>query len=293
MRALTDACKGIARKPGRTFLSVMGITVALVMFGVLGSITFCAHGFMEKLRKSEEITIYILDSLPDADMLALDALISKAPEVESTRIVTKENAAREFEQLFGKNLLSSIEENPLPRSIVVTMAKGHRTAMDFQRLASRTETMTGVESVEYGREWMSRMDTFFFVFFIGEMLLVLLVGVSGILIISNSIGITIVSRRGEIDVMRLVGATESFIRRPFYFEGILQGFVAGVVAFCVLYGIHIWLLGSVPELDVYLHIFGFRKEQFLSAGTYLGLIVPAGMILGLVGSSLALRRIAE
>ncbi len=293
MRALTDACKGIARKPGRTFLSVAGITVALVMFGVLGSITFCAHGFIEKLRKSEELTIYILDSLPDADMLALDASIAVAKEVESTRIVTKENAAREFEQLFGKNLLSAIEENPLPRSIVVTMAKGHRSAGEFQRLASRAEAMNGVESVEYGREWMSRLDTFFFVFFIGEILLVLMVGVSGILIISNSIGITVVARRGEIDVMRLVGATESYIRRPFYFEGILQGFAAGILAFCVLYGIYIWLLGSVPDLDVYLHIFGFRKEDFLSGGQYIALIIPIGMVLGLVGSSMALRRISE
>jgi cell division transport system permease protein len=223
-------------------------------------------------------------------MLTLDASIASLPGIESTRIVSKESAASEFERMFGKNLLSTLKENPLPRSIVVTMAQHSRTADDFERVASRIEGMNGVESVEYGKEWIRKMDTFFFLFVIGEIVLITLVSIAGILVISNSIGLTVVARRGEIEVMRLVGATGGFIRRPFYLEGVFQGLAAGVLAFCALYGTYLWMLSSVPDLDVYLRILGFREDEFVSGGRYLAGIIPAGLFLGLLGSYIAVRR---
>jgi cell division transport system permease protein len=212
------------------------------------------------------------------------------PGVESTRIVSKENAAQEFERIFGKNLLSTLEENPLPRSIVVIMASKYRTAADFSIIASRIERLNGVESIEYGREWIKKMDTFFLLFIIGEIALIVLVSIAGILVVSGSIGLTVVARRGEIEVMRLVGATERFIRRPFYLEGVFQGLAAGILAFCALYGTYLWVLGSVSDLEVYLRILGFRKDEFVSGGQYLAGIIPAGLLLGLLGSYIAVRR---
>jgi len=290
MRTLREACKGIGRKPGRTALSVFGISMALVMFGVLGIITLGAHTFIDKLRKSEEISVYIADAATDAEMLTLDESIASMPGVESTRIVSKENAAQEFERIFGKNLLSTLEENPLPRSIVVIMAPKYRTAADFSIIASRIERLNGVESIEYGREWIKKMDTFFLLFIIGEIALIVLVSIAGILVVSGSIGLTVVARRGEIEVMRLVGATERFIRRPFYLEGVFQGLAAGIFAFCALYGTYLWVLGSVSDLEVYLRILGFRKDEFVSGGQYLAGIIPAGLLLGLLGSYIAVRR---
>ena len=290
MRALREAFRNIGRKPGRTFLSAAGISVALMMFGVFGIITFSSHTFINKLRKSEEISVYIADPTTDAEMLTLDSYIASMPGVESTRIVSRENAAREFERMFGKNLLSTLDENPLPRSIVITMAPRYRTAADFERVASHIERMNGVESIEYGREWIRKMDTFFLLLVIGEIVLVTLVSMAGILVISSSIGMTVVARRGEIEVMRLVGATEGFIRRPFYVEGVFQGLAAGILAFCALYGAYLWVLIYVPDLEVYLHILGFRVDEFLSGGRYLAGIIPAGLVLGLLGSYIAVRR---
>jgi cell division transport system permease protein len=290
MRPLAEAFRGMGRKPGRTILSILGIAVALVMFGVLAGITIGANGFMDKIRTSEEITLYILDSVSDADMLAIDARAAVTPGVASTRIVTKESAAQEFERMFGKNLLSAMEENPLPRSIVLTVAQGHRSAGGFKRIAEKFEGVKGIESVEYGREWVTRMDMFFYIVLAGEAILILMVGLAGILVISNSIGITFAVRRGEIEVMRLVGATDGFIRRPFYLEGIFQGLVAGGIAWLVLYSAYLWMLASLPSLDVYLQILGFPKEDILSLGWYIALIVPAGIFLGFMGSFIAVRR---
>jgi cell division transport system permease protein len=290
MRAFREACRGITRTPGGTMLAIFGIAAALVMFGALGIITFGTHSFMDTLRQSEEINVYILETASDAEMLSLDVSIAAIPDVESTRIVSKENATREFERMFGKNLLSALDENPLPRSIVVTIGRHERTSANFDRIAALVEKMKGVESVEYGREWIGRMDMVFFLFFAGEIVLILLVSIAGILVISNSIGMTVVARRGEIEIMRLVGATGHFIRRPFYFEGAIEGFAAGILAFCALYGAFQWILGESPDLDVYLRILGFSREEFMAVGKWLAAIIPAGLILGLIGSFIAVRR---
>lgn len=290
MRAMNEAFRSIGRRPGRTAVSILAIMLALILFGVFGILTAYAHGFAEKLRKSEEISVYLKDSVSDADMLALDAAVSALDGVESTRIVGKEEASREFERLFGENLLSALEENPLPRTIIVTMSPHHRKSLDFERIGKRVAGFTGVETVEYGREWMKKMDIILSITLVIEIIILSLVGISGILIIANSIGMTVVVRQNAIEIMRLVGATEGYIRRPFYFEGLIQGFIAGVCAFLALYGAFVWLRYSVSNLEVYLHVMGIPANVFDDGIWYLLALIPSGALFGWFGSHAALRR---
>ncbi len=290
MRSLSEAFTAIVRFPGRTLVSVLAITMALVLFGAFGLLAYYSHTIMDLLRKNEEISVYIEDRLSDADMLALDASISPLPEVESTRIVSREDAAGEFERMFGENLLSTLEENPLPRSIVVVVGDGYRNAISFQQIGKKLEAMNGVESVEYGREWMAKMDFVLMIILGVEVTLGVLVGIAGIIIISSSIGTNVAIRREAIEIMRLVGATEGFIRRPFYMEGFIQGASAGIVAYAVLVGPIFWANRSVPDFEVYLHTFGISAELLMRASCFLGSLIPAGALLGLFGSHLAVRR---
>ncbi len=290
MSAISEALQNIRRRPGRTVLSVLAITMALVLFGVFGVLAAYSRDFAEKLRKSEEISIYLQDSVSDADMLTLDASVSRLAGVESTRIVSKEEAAAEFEKLFGSHLLTSLEENPLPRSIVVSMDRDHRTSADFERIGKRIENLAGVESVEYGRDWMVSMDRALAIFYGVVSILLILVGIAGVLITSNSIGLTVVVRHEAIEIMRLVGATEGYIRKPFYFEGLIQGTLAGALAFLVLFAPWVWMQYSVSSLDVHLRVIGITRAAFASGIWYLLVLIPVGAFLGAVGSHLALRR---
>lgn len=292
MRSVNEAFSAIFRSPGRALVSVLAISMALVLFGVFGLLTVYAHGLMDLLRKNEEISVYIDERVSDGDMLALDASISQLPGVETTRIVSKDDAAVEFERMFGENLLSALERNPLPRSIVVTVAPGYRTADGFTRLGKRLDTLTGVESVEYGREWMAKMDFVLLIVLGVEITLGALVGIAGIMLISNSIAMTVIVRREAIEIMRLVGATERFIRSPFYLEGIIQGFAAGLLACGMLIGPYFWARHSVPDFEIYMHTFGISLHLLETAAWYLVWLVPAGSLLGLLGSGLAIRRSA-
>jgi cell division transport system permease protein len=282
--------EGLVRFPGRTAASVLAISMALILFGVFGTIAVYTHGLIDLLRGNEEISVYLKDELSDAGMLEIDSAVAKLPGVESTRVVSKEDAAAEFERMFGDNLLSALDENPLPRSLIVTVAPEFRNAAGFEKVGRPIELMRGVESVEFGREWLGKMDFVFFVILILEIVLGVLVGIAGVIIIANTVGMHAASRREAIEIMRLVGATERFIRRPFYLEGAFKGLLAGIIAYSALCGPYIWVRYSLPDFELYLHTFGISKEIIETAGIYLAILIPTGGLFGLLGSHAAIRR---
>lgn len=290
MRSIREAFAAVFGFPGRSAVSVLAITMALILFGVFGLVAGYTRGLLDLLRKGEEISVYLEDSQTNADMLVLDSKIAKLPEVETTRVVSKEDAAAEFERIFGENLLSAFEDNPLPRSIVVTVAPGYRTARDFDRLGRFLNSMEGVESAEYGREWMAKMDYIFVVATVIEGILGVLVGIAGIIVIANSIRLAMITRRETIGIMRLVGATEAFIHRPFYFEGAILGLLAGMLASGVFYGVYFWAGHSIEDFEVTVYAFGVSREMVRQAAIGLALLIPAGMLLGLFGSRVAMRK---
>ena len=290
MRVLREAFKETVRTPVRTLTTILTITLALILLGVFGFITAYSYGFANNVKKSEEISVYLKDDLSDAEMLALDSAISSMTGVGTTKIVSKEEAAEEFKKMFGNNLLSSLEDNPLPRSIQITMAPSHRMVRNFESIVNRITAMKGVETVEYGREWIAKAETFLLLLLVVETVLFLLVIVSGILIIANTIGLAVVARRDTIEVMRLVGATEGFIRRPFYLEGIVQGLCAGILASAILAGACFWLEYNVPNLSLYLYMAGAGTMDFQGHEWYIAFLIPLGAFLGWLGSFLAVRR---
>lgn len=290
MYALREAILGIWRTRNMSVVSVLTISVALLMFGFIGIVTICANGIVDKVQKSEEINVYLKDEMTDGDMLALEETIGSLIEVESTRIVSKEDAAKEFGEMFGNDLLTTLKENPLPRSIVITMAEGYRTSNNMESTASRIRLADNIESVEYGKELMSKLDIFFLIFIISESVIIAVVLAACILVISNTISLTLMVRKEAIEIMKLVGATDSFIRKPFYIEGLLQGLFSGFLTFLFLYGIIIWVQYAVPEINLYKYMFGIGEFNNISFQNLIALIIPVGGFLGFLGSFLAVRR---
>ncbi|MFC1541902.1 cell division protein FtsX [Candidatus Latescibacterota bacterium] len=290
MYALREAIIGIWRTRNMTLVSVLTISVALLMLGFVGIITISANSIVNKVQKSEEINIYLNNEMTDGDMLILEETINSMREVEATRIISKEDAAKEFEAMFGNDLLSTLKENPLPRSIIITMADGYSTSNRMENLADKIREVENVESVEYGKELMSKLDIFFLIFIIIESIIIAVVLAACILVISNTISLTLIARKEAIEIMKLVGATDGFIRKPFYYEGLLQGLFSGLLTFLFLYGIYIWVQYAIPEISVYKYMFGINRFNNISFQHIIALIIPIGGFLGFLGSYLAVRR---
>lgn len=291
MYALREAVKNTVRMPYMTLISIVTITITLIVLGVLGITTLLGHGTLKKVRMSEEINVYLLDSMKDEDMLALDAVISAMTEVSSTTILSKDDARKEFNRTFGEDLVSALDKNPLPRSIVIHMKDDHATYDDLEHVAKRISSASGVESVEYGREWMSKLDLVFTVFLIAEIVCIFFSLGACLLIISNTISLTVLARKETIDIMRLVGATDGFVRRPFYFEGFLQGFLAGSLTFGFLFGVWSWMERIFPNIDTFMYMVKISGQFTLSHSMVIASIIPVGAILGFIGSFIAVRRV--
>jgi cell division transport system permease protein len=291
MNSLREAIQGMRRARYMSLVSVMTITIALVILGLAGIATLFANGVLNGIRHNEEVNIYIKENVSDSEMLALDESISSMNGVESTRIIGKEEAAADFENMFGKGFLSALDENPLPRTIAVKISGDKLKAMNFENFIKNVKSASGVESVEYGREWVSKLDMLFLIFVLVEIAIAAIISIAGILVISNTITLTIIARKDAIDIMRLVGATEGFIRRPFYYEGLLQGMLSGIIAFSFFIVIYFWISSTFPGLESYMYMMRIEKLSALTLPFIIGLIIPAGTLLGFLGSLVAIKRI--
>jgi cell division transport system permease protein len=293
MYALKEAIKAMIQSRSMTLVSIGTITVALFLLGVFAALTIYANGFLNSVMQAEEMHVYVSDEMDNADLDALARTVRSMAEVADARVMTKEDAREELKNLLDEDLLVGLEENPLPRSVVITMKSGMNLAKDLEAVASRARNVEGVEDVQYAQDWISRLDMIFLGFVLVEAIFIFLIIGASLFIISNTISMTVIARRGMINIMRLVGATDSFIKRPFYYEGIMQGLAAGIIAFLLLIGIYLWLTHLVPAMETFQFMLKIHETEIPPIVAVLAAIIPAGAVLGFLGSTTAVGREIE
>jgi cell division transport system permease protein len=193
--------------------------------------------------------------------------------------VSKAEAMQEFEEELGEDqyILESLESNPLPASFRIVLQEGYRDKTSIQSFAEQAARISGVEEVNYGKEFIERFSLIARVFLYVDVVLGIIVIVSSVFIISNTVRLTILSRQRSIEVLRLVGATNRFITTPFIIEGAFQGGLASLVSLALLTGIYLVVVKALPDV------------AFLGAGT-ISLYIVTCILLGSIGSYAALRR---
>jgi cell division transport system permease protein len=268
-------------------VSIATIAVSLFILGIFLSISANLNELMEGWASRVQITLY-LDGTNGSEE-SLRRLLAKSPEVESFEFVSKEAAVSRFRSYFPEleALPDLLETNPLPASFEVSVAEAHRAPEQVHAFAKRLDSAEGVSEVDYDLLWIERLAS------IIELTRVLGLAVGAALVLAsiftifNVIKLTVYGRQDEIGIMRLVGATHAYIRGPFLVEGILQGGLGGLLALLFLYVSHEFLLTEA-----------LRSFQLLPAASWLHfvppstwlLIVVGGMLVGLLGSLLSVRK---
>jgi cell division transport system permease protein len=212
---------------------VIGLTISLPLglFVILSS----GKAVMRDLPRDPQLTIFMHVDVTQQERNDLKILLEKYPEIEKVRFISKEEGLKELTEHSGlTNLIGGLSDNPLPDAFVVTLKDP--TPERLEALQKHVREESGVESVLVDAAWARRLMALFAV---GEMVLNVLtvaLGAGLILITGNSIRLQILTRLDEIEVSKLIGATDAFIRRPFVYFGVLQGIAGGLVG-CGL----IWL----------------------------------------------------
>jgi len=278
---LRESFSGFTRTKLSSILSVMTIAIALLFLGLFTVITIHANRFLDELRNRVEVEAFLEEPIALIDVDSLGHAIANMEGVERVEYVTKEQAAETFKKEFGEDILDVLDYNPLPPSFKVFLKDGYKTPARAEALEHRLRACGGIEDVVYRKAMLTMIDQRARALHNVTLGLGILVGLSAIILVSNTIRLAIYAKRQLIRTMELVGATGLFIRVPFLLEGILQGLLGGIIAAGFLYVLLVHGLRYLsPELAEYIA---------MSPAFYL-LVVLAGLLLGLVGALIAVIR---
>jgi len=250
---MRESVHSFGRLKGVSIVSTLIMSVALLMLALFTLLTVNLRAVARTFQKEIEIIAFLEDGRTEAEIQDLRQRLLEHHGVESVSFVSKEDALAEFRTQLGpdSDLIDVLDENPLPASLRVKLAEGSRNSETLELLAAWMRAMPGVEEVRYGDQWVARLERYVQVFLLMDLLVGGVVVVSALFVTSNTVRLTILARERSIEIMRLVGATDWFIRTPFVLEGALQGGAAAGVAMAVLWGVHRYATRFVGPLIFY------------------------------------------
>ncbi|MBW4055086.1 MAG: ABC transporter permease [Proteobacteria bacterium] len=265
------------------------ITLALLIVSLFLLVYVNIESAAENWSERVQVTVYFDKELTGLDQNAFREKILALPGASRVSYVTRDEALKRFKvRLKGQEaILEGISPEVLPTSFEITLKRSHRDTASVESFVTALKRIPGITEVQYGEEWVRRFNSFLnFMRLLGALLGGFLV-IAVVFIVSNTIKLTIYSRRDELDVMALVGATRFFIKAPFLLEGLIQGMAGSVLSIIILYGL----------FEGFLHNAGnFLTFNPVSSGLnflpleYIAGLLLAGALLGFVGSLTSLKR---
>ena len=274
--ATREVMIGFRRAPLLSVLSVTTIAFSLFAFGLFGLVALNLRDALQKVEERVEIRAFVTDGTPVEAVAAATGDIAAFPEVAKVDIVSKEDALERARAELGE-FSDVFESGFLPASMEVRLKPGFRDPRTVQRVADRIASYPFVDDVRYGEEWVAKLYRIRNLATIAGISLGLAFAAVAVIIIGATIRMAVLARAREISIMRLVGATDGFIRRPFLIEGFVKGLLGGALAL-----LFTWLAHEF--IDRYLVQTAFFDARFV----VLGLL--AGALIGLAGSAFSVGR---
>jgi cell division transport system permease protein len=278
-----EALLSFRRAPLLSVLSVTTIAFSLFTVGLFGLVAVNLREALRGIEERVEIVAYIFRGTPAETIAIATQDIAAFPEVSDVSYVSEEEALRRAraDLVEFRDAYRDLQVNPLPASIEVRMKDGQRDAATVGRVAQRLKGFGFIDDVRFGREWVQKLDHLRNLTGLVGLVIGLAFAAVAVVIIGVTIRLTILQRAREISIMRLVGATNWFIRGPFLLEGALKGLLGGLLSLVLCYAGYVLFRdnsgGTLSGL-----IF-FRPVQMV-------LIIVFGVLLGLVGSLVSVGR---
>ncbi len=279
LHSIREAAAALRRAPGLAILSATSIGLSLFVIGAFGVVAYNVEVTLQGIERRVEVVAYLRDDVSAAQLEVLQNDVRSFPEVESITHITKFEAMRKaMEQLAEfRDVFTDLELNPLPASLELRLKPRSRDPESVRRVAELIALYPVVEDVRYGREWVDKIYQLRRLGAAVALVLGLAFAVVAILIIGTTVRMAVLARREEIAIMRLVGATDGFIRRPFLLEGLITGLGGGLLALVLTYAAFRVVDSSLVDL------------QWLPLTWVVGGAVIGGL-LGTLASGVALRR---
>lgn len=272
-----------------TVLTVFTITLALLIISLFLLFYVNLEGTVDQWSRKVVVTVYFVNELSPQEAGALKARISALSGTDSVKYIAKDEALKRFRsRLKGQEaLLEGVAPDVLPASMEISLKKGFRSVEAVTDFVAALKKIQGVGEVQYGEEWVRKFLTFFqFLRMLGILIGSFLV-LAVLFIVSNTIKLTIMARKEELEILSLVGATPFFIKAPFLVEGMIQGAAGSLCAVILL------VAGYYSFLSNAVNFLSFNPAEsgltFLPPG-YIAAVLIGGVMLGFIGSLASLKK---
>jgi cell division transport system permease protein len=278
-----EALLSFRRAPLLSALSVTTIAFSLFTVGLFGLVAVNLREALRGLEERVEIVAFTLHGTPAETIVIATQDIAAFPEVQDVSFVSEEEALQRArtELVEFRDAYRDLQVNPLPASIEVRLKDGYRDAATVERVSQRLLGFGFIDDVRYGREWVQKLDYLRNITGLVGLVIGMAFAAVAVVIIGVTIRLTILQRAREISIMRLVGATNWFIRGPFLLEGALKGLLGGLLSLVLCYAGY--LLFRDKSGGTLSGLVFFRPEHMV-------LIIIFGVLLGLGGSLVSVGR---
>lgn len=276
------------RAPLSLFMTAAVIGIALALPTGMHVLLKNAQTISGGWDGAAKISLFLKKSASEDQARDLTNKLKKLPEVAEVDFISREKGLAEFKERTGYgDAITALDDNPIPHLVVVTPVLQHSNAEQMEKLAKQFRTYQNVEFVQLDQEWVQRLYAIMDIVSQAVVILGFMISLAVLLVVGNTIRLAIQNRRDEIVIVKLIGGTNAFIRRPFLYTGFWYGLFGGVIALILVY-LALFLMSSPVErlAGLYQTPFSLHKMDFGTIITILALSIG----LGLGGSWLAVGR---
>jgi cell division transport system permease protein len=268
-------------------ISVGTIAISLIIFGAFVLLSVNVTSWIQGWGQTLSISVYLKDGIDEGTRERIRTAISTLQGAEIKSYVSKERAIQDMRGMLGSQagLLDGLARNPFPASFEVAFRKVDRAQFEPKKIKEVMEKVAGVDEVQYSEQWLDQFEGLLSMLKVAGIAIGGLLCVAVLFIITNTLKLAIYSRRNEIEICKLVGATDWYVKAPLLIEGALQGLLGALIALGVLLAAHFVLSFKVIQIFA----MPFMDFVFLSESYVLG-ILSLGLVLGLLASFIAIGR---
>lgn len=274
--ALREVLIAFRRTPLLSVLSVTTIAFSLFAFGLFGLVAVNIRHSLRQVEERVEIRAFVADGTPVEVVANTVPIVEKIPEVARVDLVTQQQALERARREMGE-FSDVFDGSFLPASLELRLKDGHRDPATVRRVAERLKAFDFVDDVRYGEEWVEKLYRIRTVATVAGVILGLAFAAVAVIIIGATIRMAVLARGREISIMRLVGATDAFVRLPFLIEGFVKGVLGGALALLLT-----WAASSMISR------YFIQTAFFDSRVALLGVL--GGAMIGLLGSAFSVGR---
>lgn len=278
----------LSRAPVSTLMTCLVIGIALALPAGLHTLLNNAQQLSGGLESTAQISIFLKKNMTSKQAKNLKSDIQNWPEVISVQYISREQALKEFQTLSGfGDALTALNSNPLPSVLIVRPKISNTQGQATENLLNKLRNLKQTDKAQLDMQWVRRLYAIMDIVQRGVQILGIMLSLAVLLVVGNTIRLAIQNRRKEIVVMKLIGGTDSFIRRPFLYTGFWYGLFGGIIAWLLVSFAMLSISSPIEKLTgLYQNKFELHSISFLTTLT----LISVSILLGLIGSWLAVGR---